>query len=106
MTTARLGSSSIHEVVGGQACKGRLDDVTGAMLLGVFIDETVCSSRSDCGSENALALLSSPGTGFFARAKSLDSTGCQGGTSCLGNALFTPLTATMRAIAAITAARP
>jgi hypothetical protein len=46
------------------------------MLTGIFIDKTICTTGSDCSSEDAFAFLAGPVTGLFALFESFNGTGC------------------------------
>lgn len=72
----------------GQTGKSRLDNVARTMLVGIFINKTIGTTRRDSSSENALSFLTGPFTGLFALLESLNCTSCQGGASSLCNALL------------------
>lgn len=98
MAASRLGSSSVHKVIGGKACESGLDDVTFPMLFRVFVDKTIGPGCSDSGSEDTLAFLSGPLPRLFAGAEGFNGAGGQSGPSCLSKSLFAPFAMTMRAI--------
>lgn len=99
----RLRSATVHEVVGSETGERRLDDMAFAMLVGVFVDETISTGSRDGSSENAFALGTGPFAGLFARAESFNGTSRQSSTRSLDHSLFATLTATTAAVAAAAA---
>lgn len=73
-----------------------------AVLIGIFIDETICATGSDCSSKDALSFRAGPVTGLFALFEGFDCTGCQGCASCLGNALLALIASAAAVVAAAT----
>jgi hypothetical protein len=89
-------------MTGSQACKRGLDNMTLAVLVGIFIDKAVGTTSRHSGSENALSFRTGPVTGLFALFECLNCAGCQGGASSLCDALLTFITLATTAMATAT----
>ena len=86
----------------GEAREGRLDDVTSRVLVGIFIEETIRTCRSDSRGKDTLALGTGPVTRLLAGFESFHGTSSQSGARGLSKALF----ATLAVVATTAAARP